>query len=332
MESSENVNDLSGKTLTIEQMLDEESAALCLEVLAGKAGLQRHLREPRIQKYSLAFTGYFEYLQPRRLQVLGETELSYLQTLSLERQEQVSSDLFAHRIPCAVVTKGLAVPDCILRQAERQGVVLLRSSLATGELILRLSAYLETRLAPETTVHGVLIDVYGIGVLIIGKSGIGKSECALHLVVRGHRLVADDVITVRRLGSILLGSSNAVLHHNMEIRGLGIINVRDLFGIAAIRYRKKIELVVLLEMWEAGMEYERLGLEESYHTILGVNVPFLRTPVLPGRNIPTIIEVAARNQILKIMGSHSARAFEAQLAQQLVRPSLQPMYLEDEAE
>ena len=332
MQSFESSRAANLKPLSIAQLLDEESVALALDVLAGQAGLDMVIRNTRIQKYSLAFTGYFEYLDSSRVQIIGETEINYLQTLPLDRQNQVVSAFFDHRFPCAIVTKGLTIPASISRHAERTRVPLLRTSLATGEFILRMSAYLETRLAPETTVHGVLMDIFGLGVLLLGKSGIGKSECALHLVMCGHRLVSDDVVTVRNIGTILVGSGEGPLHHHMEIRGLGIINLKDIFGIAAIRYRKKIELVVQLEVWEANQEYERLGLEESWYEILGVKVPCIKTPVLPGRNIPTIIEVAARNQILKLMGRHSAREFESQLAQQLVAPSFQPIYLEDEAE
>jgi HPr kinase/phosphorylase len=196
---------------------------------------------------------------------------------------------------------------------ERDAVPLLVSGLASAEFITRVTAVLGDSLSPSTSIHGVLLDVLGIGILLLGKSGIGKSEAALDLVVRGHRLVADDIVNIRRRGDNVLGAGAGIIKHHMEIRGLGIINIKDLFGISAVRDAKKIELVVELCEWDASAEYDRLGLDDQVHVILDVKIPMLSIPVRPGRNISSIIEVAARNQLLKVQGHHSAREFQERL-------------------
>ena len=193
---------------------------------------------------------------------------------------------------------------------------LLVSALVSAEFIGRVTHYLQEKLSPSTSLHGVLLDVLGIGVLLLGKSGIGKSEAALDLVVRGHRLVADDIVNIRRLGpNLVYGSGSGIIRHHMEIRGLGIINIQDLFGISAVRDVKKIELVIELSDWDQDAEYDRLGVDEEVYTVLGEELPLLHIPVRPGRNVSTIIEVAARNQLLKQMGHHSAREFQDRLNQ-----------------
>lgn len=304
--------------LTVQELLEAQGKALELEVLAGAEGLQNQIGHARIQKYSLAFAGYFGFFHPERVQILGETELSYLQTLPVSRQAEVIEAFFDHPICCVVVTKGLQVPPGLLAAADRSRVPILRSAKQSSLVIAQISSYLEDRLAPLTTIHGVLMDIYGIGVLILGKSGIGKSESALHLIQRGHRLIADDIVEVRRKENILVGSGLELLRHHMEIRGMGIVNIRDLFGVAAIRDHKKIELVVHLEEWDPRQEYDRLGLDEETYSLLEVELPLVRTPVKPGRNIPTIIEVAARNQLLRVMGYHSAEGFNRELLRQLL--------------
>jgi HPr kinase/phosphorylase len=210
------------------------------------------------------------------------------------------------------------VPALLLQQADAQGIALLRTHHQSSVFISLITKFLEERLLPSTTLHGVLVDVLGVGVLLLGKSGVGKSECALDLVLRGHRLVADDIIKVRmKLPAVLFGEGSDLLHYHMEVRGLGIINIKHLFGVAAVRERKKIDLAVELVEWEAGREYDRLGLEDQSHAILGIDIPLMRIPVRPGRNITTIVEVAARNQLLKEMGYHSAREFQHQLEKRM---------------
>jgi HPr kinase/phosphorylase len=206
----------------------------------------------------------------------------------------------------------------LLQETEQQGIALLRTHHQSSTFISLITKFLEERLLPSTTVHGVLVDILGVGVLILGKSGIGKSECALDLVLRGHRLVADDVVRVRmKLPAVLFGQGMDLIHYHMEIRGLGIINIKHLFGVAAIRERKKIDLAVELVEWENDKEYDRLGMEDQTYALLGLEIPFLRIPVRPGRNMTAIIEVAARNQLLKEMGYHSALEFQDRLEKRM---------------
>jgi HPr kinase/phosphorylase len=288
-----------------------ERGELEVTAVAGKAGLARTISVPRIQKPGLALAGWPEQLHPNRMLVLGGTEIDYLKdherTTGLETM--MSSDP-----ACVVVCRGLEPPGVLHDTCETKGVPLLVSGLVTADFIATVTSWMADRLAPQVELHGVLMDVNGIGVLLLGKSGIGKSETALDLVVRGHRLVADDVIKVRAKGGALVGRGAGILGHHMEIRGLGIINIEDLYGVAAVRSAKKIELVVELHEWiDSGEEYDRLGFDDKHERILDINVPKIRLPVRPGRNLATLTEVAARNQLLKLQGTHSARAFRDQL-------------------
>jgi HPr kinase/phosphorylase len=297
--------------ITVSELLQRAELNVSV-VVEGELG--RTVTAPRIQKPGLALTGWPEQLHDGRVLVLGGTELEYL------ADHEPAADLgiatvMASDPACIVVCRALQAPAKLVAACTARQVPLLGSTLVTADFIAAVTVWMGERLAPETDVHGVLIDVIGIGVLVIGKSGIGKSETALDLVVRGHRLVADDVIRIRRHGTQVHGTSAGVLEHHMEIRGLGIINVKDLFGIAAVRETKKIELVIELREWaELGEdEYDRLGFDDRHDDILGVPVPALRLPVRPGRNLATLIEVAVRNQLLKLQGTHSARAFRDQL-------------------
>ena len=299
-----------GAAITVGELL--ERAELGVTAVAGKAGLSRTVTVPRIQKPGLALTGWPEQLHASRVLVLGGTEVEYLVENAAAREVGIQT-LLASEPACVVVCRGLVPPSELVAAAELRGVPVLVSGLVTADFIAQVTAWMNDRLAPETTLHGVLMDVLGIGVLVVGKSGIGKSETALDLVVRGHRLVADDVILIRRRGNNVQGRSGGILGHHMEIRGLGIINIKDLFGISAVREAKKIELVVELHAWDAAVEYDRLGFDEHIERLLDVAVPKLLVPVRPGRNLATLIEVAARNQLLKLQGIHSARAFRDQL-------------------
>ena len=296
--------------LTVGELI--ERAELCVTAVAGQAGLSRTVTVPRIQKPGLALTGWPEQLHPHRVLVLGGTEIEYLAEHAPARGVGLAT-LLASEPACIVVCRGLPPPDELLAIAEARGVPLLCSTLITADFIAAVTGWMTDRLAPSTELHGVLMDILGIGVLMIGKSGIGKSETALDLVTRGHRLVADDFIVIRCLRNQLVGRGAGILGHHMEIRGLGIINIKDLFGIASVRDAKVIEVVVELHEWDASVEYDRLGFDEQIEHMLGVDVPKLVLPVRPGRNIATLIEVAARNQLLKLQGTHSARAFRDQL-------------------
>lgn len=304
--------------LSIQELLSEKEAGLDLELLAGEAGLAHLVQVPRIQKPGLALAGYTTNLHPDRIQVLGSTELSYLESLPVEKAAVNLRQLCALDISCFIITKGQTPPAILIRETEQQGIPLLRTHHQSSTFISLITNFLEERLLPSTTVHGVLVDVLGVGVLLLGKSGVGKSECALDLVLRGHRLVADDIVKVRmKLPAVLFGEGMDLLHYHMEIRGLGIINIKHLFGVAAIRERKKIDLAVELVEWEDGREYDRLGLVEQQYSLLGLTIPLLRIPVRPGRNITSIVEVAARNQLLKEMGYHSALEFQDRLEKRM---------------
>jgi HPr kinase/phosphorylase len=296
--------------LTVGELV--ERGELGVTVVAGERGLDRTVLVPRIQKPGLALTGWPEQLHPNRVLVLGGTEIDYLTENAPAREVGVQT-LLASEPACIAVCRGLEPPVELTTAAEVRGVPILRCSLVTADFIAAVTSWMSDRLAPQTELHGVLMDVLGIGILVVGKSGIGKSETALDLVVRGHRLVADDVIVIRCLRNQLIGKGAGILGHHMEIRGLGIINIKDLFGISSVREEERIELVVELHEWDAKAEYDRLGFDEQVEPLLGMDVPRIRIPVRPGRNLATLIEVAARNQLLKRQGIHSARAFRDRL-------------------
>jgi HPr kinase/phosphorylase len=295
-------------------LLDDKKYDLRLTLLAGKQGLSRRVSAVRIQKPGLVLAGFTEYLHKERVQVFGNTEMSYLATLPQDQAVGVLRDFFAQEVACLVVTKGLEVPPELREAADVAGVPLLRTTHLSSAFIESVQAYLEDVLTAQTSMHGVLLDVFGVGILLLGKSGIGKSEIALDLVMRGHRLVADDIVDVkRRAQDTVYGAGSEIIKHHMEIRGLGIINIKDLFGVAAIRERKKIEIVLELVEWDPSVEYDRLGVEDKKFRILDVEVPMLIVPVRPGRSMTTIVEVAARNHLLKQQGHHSAREFQDRL-------------------
>ena len=285
-----------------------EAFGLPHELLAGANGLDRVITSPHIQKTGLALAGFHEYLKPGRVLIFGESEIRYRE--SLESARRITSLRLALTLdfPCVLITGGFPPPVELLAEAERARLPLLKTGVATPTAIAKLSSLLEDSLAERTMIHAVLMDVLGLGVLIAGESGIGKSECALDLIVRGHRLVADDTVEVRRRQeTILIGACPELTRHHMELRGLGVINVKELFGIASTRSSKRVELVVQLERWVPTREYERLGLDDAFHEILGLRVPLLQMPVAPGRNVAILVEVAARNQLLRQRGHHAAR-------------------------
>ncbi len=306
---------------------------LDLILMAGHEGIGKRITESQVQKMGLALTGFTRYTNPNRIQIIGNTELAYYNTLDSHYKEEVIDKICSLNLSCVVVTRNLQIPEILLKKADEKGIPIFRSSLRSFQFIEKVTKYLEEKLALTTSIHGVLMDIFGVGVLIVGKSGIGKSECALDLIIKGHRLVADDMVHIRkRPPNSLIGSGFDVIQHHMEIRGLGIINIRNLFGVEAIRERKKIELVVELVDWNANQEYDRLGFEEEKYSILGVELPMLRIPVTPGRNLTTIIEVAARNHLLKIMGYDSALEFEKRLLHRIEEKGREKFETEGEIE
>ena len=308
------------RSITVEGLLKSRAEAIGLpfELLGGRDGLERTISSPHIQKTGLALAGFDAYLQPARILVFGESEIRYLESLDVGNRLNVLAAAFSHDIPCVLITGGWEPPVELLAASDRYHVPLLRTAVSTPVAIAKIEYLLDDQLAERQVIHGVLMDMLGLGVLLIGESGIGKSECALDLVVRGHRLVADDTVEIRRRGeTTLIGTCPELTRHHMEIRGLGLINVRDLFGVAAIRNAKRVELVVQLERWDPDRDYERLGLDELRYEILGLKVPLIRMPVAPGRSLGVLVEVAARNQLLRTRGLNAARDLAARLEETL---------------
>ena len=306
--------------VTVEALLASrpEAFGLPLELLAGSGGLDRVITSPHIQKTGLALSGFHEYLKPGRVLIFGESEIRYLESLEDGARSASLRLALTLDFPCVVITGGFVPPPQLAVEAERARLPLLKTPVATPTAIAKLSSLLEDSLAERTMLHAVLMDVLGLGVLIAGESGIGKSECALDLIVRGHRLVADDTVEIRRRQeTILIGTCPELTQHHMELRGLGVINVKELFGIASTRSSKRVELVVQLERWDPRREYERLGLDDEHFDILGLRIPLIRMPVAPGRNIAILVEVAARNQLLRMRGHHAARELAKRLEETL---------------
>ncbi len=298
------------------------AAGLSPDLLAGAAGLDRKITLPYIQKTGLALAGFDEYLRPGRVLIFGESEIRYLERMEAASRRAALGKLLSRDLPCVLVTMGLDTPPELVAEAERWSVPVLRTAVPTPVAIARLTAHLEDQLAPRDTIHGVLLDILGLGILLTGESGIGKSECALDLVVRGHRLVADDVVEIRcRAETVLVGTCPEPLRHHIEVRGVGLVNVTDLFGVSATRASKRIELIVRLERWEAGREYDRLGVDRETQDVLGVPVTLIRMPVAPGRNLATLIEVAARSQLLRTRGHDAAQLLTERLERRLAQLS-----------
>ena len=300
-----------------ELLTDVAAEPLGLVLVAGADGLDNQINRPRIQKPGLALAGFLEHVHPGRIQILGNSEMTFLGERASAERTRILSQLCRQGGSCFVLTSGFEPYPELVDEADRHGVPLLRTEHRSALAIDLLTRYLEDRLAPRVVIHGVLLDIYGLGVLILGDSGVGKSECALDLVVRGHRMVSDDVVEIKRRGETLVGTGPELTRHHMELRGLGIINVKDLFGVAAVRMTKFVEYVIRLDPWRAGKHYERLGLDERQYEILGLHLPYVEMPVGPGRNLSVLIEVAARNHLLKLKGYHPARELARRLGRRL---------------
>ena len=289
---------------------------LNLEVVYMPEKEEYFVESEDVNRTGLPLAGYFEYFPYERIQIIGKTEYTYFQNISKKEREEVLDKFFSYEIPVLIVTRGLEVDKDIIKKAKKYQRIVLSSKSNTTRFINRLSNYLDSKLAPHVTIHGVLVDVYGIGVLIKGESSIGKSETALELIQKGHRLVADDAVEIRKVDeSRLVGQAPELLKHYMEIRGIGIIDVKSLYGVGAIKNQKAIDLVIELENWNQKKYYDRLGLDREYEEILGKEIEKLVIPVKPGRNTSMIIEVAAMNFRQKGMGIDAAKEFTEQLSQ-----------------
>jgi HPr kinase/phosphorylase len=304
----------------VRELRGDELSELELSVLSGDTHLDNRIVHPRVQKPGLAFAGYYEYIKPGRVQIIGESETEYLKTLDRPTRHERFDRITELDVPVFVITKGIAPLPGFLSRCRDREVPVLSSPALSSRVIKEISWFLEERLVPTTRIHGVLMEVFGLGVLLIGESGVGKSESALDLITRGHSLVADDRVTVKRYPSgELIGTCEEPLRYHMELRGIGIINVQDLFGLAAVRERKPIDLVVELEHWREGQPYDRLGLDETLFEILDTPVPYIRMPVALGRNVSILVEIAARNHMLKLRGYDSARELARTIEREIER-------------
>lgn len=319
--------------LTVGHLIERMRDALQLEHLEGTDGLDRFIESPNVSSPGLVLAGYVERFPARRLQVLGETEITYLKSLEPDVRRRNLETFFSFRIPCVFVTKGQEPGDDLKAIAAAAGVAIIRSRLKTNEFYTRIKPWLEEEFAPATNLHGSLADIFGVGLLFVGRSGIGKSECVLDLVERGHRLVADDLVIVTRRGSdVLIGRGHELQRHHMEIRGVGLVDIPSIFGVRAVRQQKRLEVVVQLEEWDHDAPVDRTGLDTEVTTILDVELPKVRVPLNPGKNITVIAEVIAMNHLLKYSGVDPAERFNERLMRQMRGRSELMRYLQEDNE
>lgn len=319
--------------LTVRRLYERLQSTLQLDHFAQTDGLDRLIENPDVSSPGLAIAGFVKRFPSERLQVLGETEVTYLKSLDQEQRRRNLATFFSFPIPCVFITKGQEPTPDLLELATTAGVAVLRTRLKTNEFYTRLKPWLEEEFAPTTNIHGSLADVFGVGLLFMGKSGIGKSECVLDLVERGHRLVADDLVIVkRRLGDVLIGRGHELQRHHMEIRGVGLVDIPSIFGIRAVRQQKRIEVVVQLETWDHGDPPDRTGLDTETMTILDTQIPKARVLLNPGKNITVIAEVIAMNHLLKYSGVDPAERFNERLKRQMRGATDVKHYLQEDDE
>ena len=319
--------------LTVGRLVERLREVLQLEHVDITGGLEREITSPHVSGPGLALAGYTERFASHRLQILGETEVTYLRSLSEDDRRRILKDFFKFPIPCVFLTKGMTPPAGMVEEATFAGVAVLVSGLKTNEFYNRIKPWLEEEFAATTTLHASLADIFGVGLLFTGRSGIGKSECVLDLVERGHRLVADDLVLVTRRGNdVLIGRGHTLQRHYMEIRGVGLVDIPAIFGIRAVRQQKRIEVVVQLEEWDANAEVDRTGLDGESTEILEVSLPKVRVLLNPGKNITVICEVIAMNHLLKYSGIDPAERFNERLIKQMRDSSEVRQYLQEDNE
>lgn len=302
------------KAITVKEFHDSLKDNLKLHIIAGEKGMERKISVAEINRPGLALAGYFKYFASKRVQVIGKVEIMYLATLSAEERRQQIRKLLEKNVPCCIIARNYVPPKELVEESNRFSIPLFRSPLITMILLNKATMFLADWFSPAASITGDLLEVYGVGVLLRGESGVGKSECALSLIKRGHRLIADDVVKVKlRGGDTLVGFGSSLTRHHMEIRGLGIINVQTLFGAGCVSEDTRIDIVISMEEWKPNKEYERLGLEDRIFNILGIKIPYIVIPVRPGRDVALLVEVACLNQRLKWLGYHSAKDLNEQL-------------------
>jgi HPr kinase/phosphorylase len=325
------IESMAERRFTVLDLIDidlKEHNSLNLHCIGGRKGLTKEISIPDLNRPGLALAGFYDSFAFQRIQLFGQGEVSFLQKLEKEGTDATIRQMFSYPIPCCIFTHNLNPHRKFFEAAESAQCPILQTDLGSAEFSARITRILTEIFAPRQSIHGVLVEVYGVGILILGDSGVGKSETALDLIMQGHRLVADDVIDLHCVnGNILMGAgANKIIGHHMEIRGLGIINITHLFGVRAIRDRKQIQLVVVLEEWDSQKSYDRLGTEEQVMEFLGVGIPKLEIPVKPGRNIPIIIETAAMNERLKKMGYNAAREFNQNILKWIESDTARSVY------
>ena len=319
--------------LRVRDLLERKGDPLQLEALTGEVGLERIIPTPEASSPGLALAGYTKRFAAHRMHVLGETEITYLASLGAAERRASLETFLRFDLPCVVISKGQDPPPELLELARAQGVPVIRTKLKTAEFYRRLKPFLDEAFAPNTTVHASLADVFGVGLLFLGRSGIGKSECVLDLVERGHRLVADDIVHVTRHGNdVLIGRGHELARHYMEIRGVGLIDIRALFGVRAVRQQKRIEVVVQLDDWDATREYDRTGLDGQTTQLLDITLPLVTVPLNPGKNLTVICEVVAMNHLLRYSGVDSAKHFNERLLKRMAERRELQQYLEEDYE
>jgi len=317
----------------VRDLLERKGDPLQLEALTGDVGLDRAIQTPEASSPGLVLAGYTKRFAAHRLHILGETEITYLASLDPPARRRSLETLLQFDLPAIVIAKGQEPPAELLELARAKGVAVIRTKLKTAEFYRRVKPFLDDAFAPTTTVHGSLADVFGVGLLFLGRSGIGKSECVLDLVERGHRLVADDVVHITRRGNdVLIGRGHELAQHYMEIRGVGLIDIKALFGVRAVRQQKRIEVVVQLEDWDAAREYDRTGLDSQTTALLGVSLPLVTVPLNPGKNLTVICEVVAMSHLQRYSGVDSARQFNERLLQRMAERRQLQEYLEEDNE
>jgi HPr kinase/phosphorylase len=319
-----NSQPIQKESITVQHFFDATRDRFRLKLLAGEGGMENRITDKNLHRPGLALAGYVGLFTYHRIQIFGNTEIFYLRSLEMEERIHAFSRLASFAVPCIVVTTAKGLDKELLEICNERKIPVFETAFETTKAVYFLSDFLEDQFNPQTVVHGAFVDVYGVGLLFVGRSGIGKSEVALDLIERGHRLVADDVVMVTQKGeSILMGAGTDLVRHFMEIRGLGLINVREMFGIRAIRFQKRVEVVVELEEWRADGDYTRTGLDESTAQLLNVEVPHVKLPIITGKNITVIAEVIALNYLLKHYGYDASKEFAAKLEQVLLKKANQ---------
>ncbi len=314
--------------LTVEKLFKDNQNRLKLEIFNNESSFNKKIKEKEVHRPGLALTGFVDVFTYKSVQIIGNTELAYLETLIPTKREASLRKVFEFDLPCLIITQKNQPPEDLVLIANEQKISIFRSEFTTTHVVQILSSYLEKELAPSKIVHGSLVDVHGVGVLITGRSGIGKSEVALDLVERGHRLVADDVVYLKRkTEGLLIGSCSEALLHHLEIRGIGIIDVCSLFGVHAVRFQKRVEIELHLEDWEEGKNYDRTGLEEIFIKYCGVSIPVINLPIFPGKNITVLAEVISLNHLLKVYGQYTAREFNEKLKEKITASQTLKDYL-----